>query len=260
MVTAPRGVNLREAIGQALSQSQLQLDADSASLPRSQQWGSLPGTPASLPAVLAPSPTIASQGVWPPGGAGAVPPLDQQLAGGMAEGRVGGAYPAADWQWLLRGRFHGGGSLEQQGGSEQASPSIRLPPPPAAATGVVPAPPFQQPPADGDASEATEQPLQRPSATTLDQLELAQAEAPAVRLEGARPWSYDGTAASLGVPRQLKPSSLEVAYRARAAGEMPLQMCRLAVVSAAASSSRWKGGGLWSRVLASFITCSAKQL
>ncbi len=216
MVTAPRGVNLREAIGQALSQSQL--DAESADLAASQQWGSLPGTPASLPAALA-SPATAAQDGWLPGGAAAEAPLDQQQADGIPAGRVAPGQQPADWQWLLRGRFQGS-SLEQGDGSAQLSLSMRPPPLPGAATAAPPALLPQEQPEQGSALEAAEQQRQRPRATTLDQLELLQSEAPGMRLEGARPWSYDGTAASLGVPRTLKPSSLEVAYRARAAGEM----------------------------------------
>lgn len=222
MVTAPRGVNLREAFGQALSQSQLQLDAEPASLPRSQQWGSLPGTPATLPAALA-SPAAATLDGCPPGGALAAAPQDQQQAGGVPGDTVGADQQAADWQWLLRGRFHGS-SNELGSGSVQPSPSTRPPPlPAAAAAAALPGPGVQEQQGQGSTSEAAEQQRQRPRATTLDQLELLQTEMPSARPEGARPWSYDGTAASLGVPRPLKPTTLEVAYRARAAGELALE-------------------------------------
>lgn len=224
MVTAPRGVNLREAISQALSSPHLQPEPGSASLPQSQQWGSLPGSPTSLPGGPGLCPAAVPDG-WQPGTSAAPALQEAQQADGTPEGLLGLAplpgaagaeqQSASDWQWLLRSRFHGGNSLDPGGGSGQPSPATRPPAPPgAAATAAAPPAKLQ-----GSAWDEAEPRQRRPRATTLDQLELL-AEAPAARLEGARPWSLDGTEGSLAVPRgALKPSPLEVAYRARAAGE-----------------------------------------
>lgn len=215
VVTAPRGVDLREAISQALSQSHLHLGRRTSGQARS----SVPSTPHSFPS--APASAVGTpQG---PAGLGAAA-HSSQFEAQHDEAASG----SASWHWLLRGRFSGLPDASSGSGSRPAVaeaaqlPGPLQPAPPSgrasrsseAVAGAAPAA-AAAPTASSDAAEHE----QRPRATTADQLELLPTRAPPVRLEGGRPWSHDGTAASLlGVPRSLRPSPLELAYRARAAG------------------------------------------
>lgn len=274
VVTAPRGINLRQAITQHLSQQQ-QLEG-SASAPRGgvlPALASVPGTPATLPCGLGSAvgtPLAAATPSAPPGPDGqqqkvaatavtAKPSRDDQqaaacLPGGTAGGAVAEPQPekaadSATWQWLMQSRFTSREADSSRAG--QPPPEVQHPgalPPqvaqPAHAGSQRGAATSRQGSAAGSAAEeltaageqerqpvAQQAPaprqgqpsgLHRPRATTLDQLEVLQSAAPAVRLDGTRPWTYDdagGPAANAAVGRQHA-RELEVEYRWRAAARM----------------------------------------
>ena len=315
MVTAPKGINLRMAITQHLSQQQLE---GSTSAPRGgvlHAHASVPGTPASLPCGLgsaAGTPMPASITSVHPGSNGQQQQGQQQQQqaaqtheGQQAAGCLPGAgashaaapqqstrtEDSATWQWLMQSRF-----ASQPAGSSRAG----QPPPEALHPGALP-PQAQQPAtagsqgaegashqasAGGSASEESTaadkqarqaprqqapgpgqgQPsgLQRLRATTHDQLELLQDAAPAVRLDGSRPWTYDdaggpaASAAAAAASRQ-RAQELEVEYRWRAAARMwPMlapfvpRLLRQYLVQArpAASRDRWASTGwTWANTL-----------
>lgn len=209
VVSAPPGMDLREAISSALSQPHLQPGRDSAAV-QQQLYGSLPGTPASLPCGLASAAAVSPADL--PSGTAQDEQQQRRHAGTSDEQQV--AVTAGDetsWQWLLRGRFPAPDDAAAGSAAQACQPAM-----PGARAGALAAPPAAASQPGG--SEGAMHPGQRPRATTLDQLELVQSAAPVARPEGARHWSYDGAGAALGAPRSLKPSPLEVTYRAQAAG------------------------------------------
>ncbi len=274
MVTAPKGINLRAAITQHLSQQQ-QLEGTS---PASRAGAlhthaSVLGTPATLPCGL-------GSDVGTPMGTpiSSVQPWhdnQQQQAGQAREGRQSpeGLPPAAardaaasplseaqpekaedsaTWQWLMQSRFASGPTGSSRAGQ---------PPPLAQHPGALPPQAEHPDPARSQGTGATRHQssaggrasaepaaadeqaqwqaqhelhapgqgqaswLQRPRATTLEQLELLQDAAPAVRLDGTRPWTCDDAggpgagAAAPGVSSQ-RAQQIEVEYRRRAAARM----------------------------------------
>lgn len=254
VVTAPRGVNLRVAISQALSQQQLE---GSASAPRSGMHlhASMPGTPATLPCGLAsPAGTPVARSALPLAGQEqqqqqaqqqAVPQLGAEGssdAAVAAEEQPEGAAGSATWQWLLQSRFSSK-AAEASSRSKQGLPEVpsfpALPPQaPYVRDSAQDSAAVQSSSAEAHAAvgvggssaaaalPAGQQVQGRQRATTLDQLELLEAGGPAVRLTGARPWSHDGVGGvraaghGMGLPDSLKPSQLEIAYRSRAAARM----------------------------------------
>lgn len=199
VLTAPRGMDLREAMSQAYSYSQMQLEGGSSV--SCSQWqqhapASVPGTPASLPCGMG---TAAGTPLAPPGqgssapGSGAVFSLPQQQQQSWWEGSSGPA--GAD-----------GGNVAPALVSAQPQQP-----------GDVFNSDTQQAGTSNAAEAAAPNALMRPA--PIPTSDLPEVQLPAVQVPGGqRPWTYDGTLASLAVPRSLKPSPLEVAYRARAAG------------------------------------------
>jgi hypothetical protein len=244
VVTAPRGTNLRVAISQALSQQGASSAQPSLRIQQHLlQQASVPGTPATLPCGLA-----SAEGTPQAPALTAAPCFaslheeqqyrqqqQQQQQEGISPAATGDAAAGsgANWKWLLRGRFTGrpsdGGSSLSSRPQSPRDQSLSLPPAPqgaasGASTGQAtveqPAGSQEQAsPAPGAvAAAAGAQQAQRPRAPTLDQLELIQTQVAPLRLGGARHWTYDGTPATQGPSRSIRPSPLDIAYRARAAG------------------------------------------
>lgn len=220
VVTAPRGVDLRMAISQALS---MQLETTSsvlgcgpgtaASASQQQQQQSMPGTPATLPCGLAsaagtPVTSFRLAGI-PLAGSQLAPDEQQQQpeAGawpGMPSPRV--MHPGSGGS-----QMHTLAPVLGPGGASRALPGALTPRPHLqAAKGA-----WAQ--AEGGAAEEQGEWCR---AITLDQQEFVPPEAPVLRLAASRPWSHDGTgsAANLATLRTERPSPIDITYRARAAG------------------------------------------
>ncbi|KAL4458480.1 hypothetical protein ABPG75_013345 [Micractinium tetrahymenae] len=162
------------------------------------------------------------------------------------------AADSATWQWLMQSRFASRAADGSRAGQPppEAQPPAALPPqapqapPPGSQGGGGAGHPgsvggsaaeesaaggeqARQPPRQQAPPQSQGQPsgLQRPRATTLDQLELLQSAAPAVRLDGTRPWTYDGVggpaaAAAVAPTSRQQAQELEIEYRWRAATRM----------------------------------------
>jgi hypothetical protein len=252
VVTAPRGTNLRVAISQALSQqgtASAQLSPRLHPQQHLQQHASVPGTPATLPCGLASAEATPQAPALTAAPSFAslheehqhhVQQQQQRQQEGISAAAAGDAAAgsSANWKWLLRGRFSGrasdgGSSLSSRPHSPQ-NQSLSLPPAPqgaasGASTGQAtveqPVGSQEQTSAVPGAAAGGAAQVQRPRAPTLDQLELIQTQVAPLRLGGARHWTYDGTPATQGPPRSIRPSPLDIAYRARAAGAGPMARC-----------------------------------
>jgi hypothetical protein len=220
VVTAPRGVDLRMAISQALS---MQLETASsvlgcgpgtaASASQQQQQQSMPGTPATLPCGLAsaagtPVTSFRLAGI-PLAGSQLAPDEQQQQ-------QEAGAWPGMPSPRVMHpgsggSQVHTLAPVLGPGGASRALPGALTPRPHLqAAKGA-----WAQ--AEGGAAEEQGEWCR---AITLDQQEFVPPEAPVLRLAASRPWSHDGTgsAANLATMRAERPSPIDITYRARAAG------------------------------------------